>query len=69
MSVEQKPIPPADLSLKFMSWSVKEGTEAHKESNRLFDQKMTEHINQSRETNRLLKELVTVLSNKNSSPF
>lgn len=62
MSTEQKPLPSTELSLKFMSWSVKESVECKKEFNRLFDQKMSELITQIRELN---KNIVS----KSSSPF
>jgi hypothetical protein len=62
MSVEQKPVPPIELSAKFASWSLKELVETQKENNRLFDQKMSELIIQVRELNK------TILS-KPSSPF
>ena len=62
MSTEQKPIPPTELSLKFMSWSVKEGTEAKKETNRILDQKLSEIVNQ-------LREIAKALVKHEASPF
>jgi len=62
MSSEQKPIPPTELSLKFMSWSVKEGTEAKKEANRILDQKLSEIVSQ-------LREIAKVLAKQETTPF
>ena len=52
---EQKPLPSVELSLKFMSWSVKEAVEAMKETNRVLDQKLSEVVSQLRELNSSLK--------------
>lgn len=52
---DQKPLPSTELSLKFMSWSVKEGTEAKKETNRILDQKLSEIVGQLRDMNSFLK--------------
>jgi hypothetical protein len=62
MSPEQKPLPSVELSLKFMSWSIKEFVETSKEHNRIFDQKISELISQIRELNKNI-------SSKSSSPF
>ena len=49
---EQKPLPSVELSLKFMSWSVKELVTAMTVQQKILDQKLSEITNQLREINK-----------------
>lgn len=56
MSEEQKPLPSVELSLKFMSWSVKELVTAMQVQQKILDQKMSEIVTQLREINKSLQK-------------
>ena len=62
MAEDQKPLPSVELSLKFMSWSVKELVTAMQVQQKIVDQKMSEIVSQLREINNSLKKT-------ESSPF
>jgi hypothetical protein len=48
MSSSQREVPPADLSLKFMAWDIKELGKEMKIFNKSFEQKMSELISSLR---------------------
>ena len=56
MSEEQKPLPSVELSLKFMSWSVKELVTAMQVQQKILDQKLSEITSQLREINKSLQK-------------
>ena len=56
MAEEQKPLPSVELSLKFMSWSVKEIVTAMQVQQKIVDQKMSEIVTQLREINKSLQK-------------
>jgi len=53
---DQKPLPSVELSLKFMSWSVKELVTACQVQQKILDQKMSEIVTQLREINKSLQK-------------
>jgi hypothetical protein len=56
VSEEQKPLPSVELSLKFMSWSVKELVTAMQVQQKILDQKLSEITTQLREINKSLQK-------------
>ena len=62
MAEEQKPLPSVELSLKFMSWSVKEMVTAMQVQQKILDQKLSEIVSQLREINKSLQK-------SDSTPF
>jgi hypothetical protein len=56
VSEDQKPLPSVELSLKFMSWSVKELVTAMQVQQKILDQKMSEIVTQLREINKSLQK-------------
>jgi hypothetical protein len=56
VSEEQKPLPSVELSLKFMSWSVKELVTAMQVQQKILDQKLSEITSQLREINKSLQK-------------
>lgn len=56
MAEEQKALPSVELSLKFMSWSVKELVTACQVQQKIVDQKLSEIVSQLREISKSLQK-------------
>ena len=61
-----KPLPSVELSLKYMSWSVKEGVVELRKMQAITDQKLSEIVSQIRE---LHKTINTIVAKREPSPF
>lgn len=61
---DKKPVKSVELSLSYMSWSVKEIAEEFKKLQMMTDQKLSEVVNQLREINKSLS-----LKKKEETPF